>query len=90
MRQAFFSAQAGNSIVAVAATVCFLLIGAPKADAAGSKWYVGASIPVMYIDDTDTVTQGSNIDPSQPLAPPVPTGAKPSTNTIRASSLKVS
>ncbi|MCY3802965.1 MAG: outer membrane beta-barrel protein [Gammaproteobacteria bacterium] len=70
MRQAFFSAKAGNSIVAVAATVCFLLIGAPKADAAGSKWYVGASVPVMYIDDTDTVTQGSNIDPSQPLAPP--------------------
>lgn len=60
MRQAFFSARADNSIFAVAAAVCFLLlVSVPKADAAGSKWYVGASIPVMYIDDTDTVTTGS-------------------------------
>lgn len=55
-----FSARAGNSIIAVAAAVCFLLISAPQAGAADSRWYVGASIPVMYIDDTDTVTSGSN------------------------------
>lgn len=60
MEQAFFSAKAGNSIVAVAATACLLLISMPKADAADSGWYVGASVPVMYIDDTDTTTTGSN------------------------------
>ena len=59
MRQAF-SARAGNSIIATAAAVCFLLASAPQADAADSGWYVGASIPVMYIDDTDTITSGSN------------------------------
>ncbi|MYB89410.1 MAG: porin family protein [Proteobacteria bacterium] len=65
-----FSASTGNSIVAAAATVCFLLISAPKASAADSRWYAGASIPVMYIDDTDTVTRGSNVDPQNPMAPP--------------------
>ena len=60
MGKAFFSAKAGNSIVAVAAIACFLTAGVPKAQAADSGWYVGASIPVMYIDDTDTTTTGSS------------------------------
>ncbi len=60
MGKAFLSAKVGNSIVAVAATVCFLIAGVPKAEAADSGWYVGASIPVMYIDDTDTTTTGSS------------------------------
>lgn len=60
MGKAFFSAKTGNSIVAVAAIACFLTAGVPKAQAADSGWYVGASIPVMYIDDTDTITTGSN------------------------------
>lgn len=60
MGKAFFSAKTGNSIVAVAAIACFLTAGVPKAQAADSGWYVGASIPVMYIDDTDTTTTGSS------------------------------
>ena len=60
MGQGRFSARAVNQIVAAAAIVCFSLISAPKAGAANSNWYVGASIPVMYIDDTDTITKGSS------------------------------
>ncbi len=60
MERAFFSAKAGNSIATVAATVYLLLIGVPKADAADSGWYAGASIPVMYIDDTNITITGSN------------------------------
>ena len=60
MGQVMFSARAGIQIIAVTAVVFSLLISAPKVGAAGSNWYVGASIPVMYIDDTDTITEGSN------------------------------
>ncbi|MCY4420767.1 MAG: outer membrane beta-barrel protein [Gammaproteobacteria bacterium] len=60
MGQVMFSARAGIQIIAVTAVIFSLLISAPKVGAAGSNWYVGASIPVMYIDDTDTITTGSS------------------------------
>ncbi len=73
--QILYSTGVGNRIVAVgvAAAVSLFLAYAPEARAAGdSKWYIGASVPVMYIDDTDTVTEGSSashLAPTQPQTP---------------------
>ena len=35
----------------------------PQAQAADSPWYVGFQIPVMFIDDTESTTTGSNMIP---------------------------
>ena len=63
MKQVLHSTGAGDRIlaVAIAAAVLLSLAYAPKARAEDSRWYVGAALPVMYIDDTDTTTEGSNI-----------------------------
>ena len=45
-----------RGIFAAVAAACLLLGGAAAAQEAGTDWYVGANVPLMFIDDTDTVT----------------------------------
>ena len=46
-------------IVAAMALALFLLpVFAPDARAADSRWYVGLSVPVMFIDDSESVERG--------------------------------
>ncbi len=52
---------------AVVFAMCLISAFAPDARAADSKWYVGASIPLMFIDDTKTDTDGSTATPNGPL-----------------------
>lgn len=48
-------------IVTAAAFVLFLLpVFTPDAHASEPRWYVGLSVPVMFLDDSDTVTSGTN------------------------------
>ena len=48
-------------IVAAAALAVFLMpVFAPDARASDSRWYVGLSVPVMFIDDSESVTTGNN------------------------------
>ena len=73
MGQALYPTGVGGRTVAVmaAAAVCLLLAYAPKS-AADSKWYVGVNTPVMYIDDTDTVTEGVSADHTGMMLPSTP------------------
>ena len=69
MGQVLYSVSERIVVVVVAASILFLMVYASKARAADSRWYVGMNLPVMYIDDTDTTTQGENLvipDPSMP------------------------
>ena len=46
-------------IVAAAALAVFLMpVFAPDARASDSRWYVGLSVPVMFIDDSESVERG--------------------------------
>ena len=54
----------GNSfgsrwIVGVATAACLALGGASVAKAQEGEWYIGANMPLMFIDDTDSVSTGS-------------------------------
>ncbi|MCY3824053.1 MAG: outer membrane beta-barrel protein [Nitrospinae bacterium] len=65
-------------IVAAAALAVFLLPAFASvaraadsgADAAGPKWYFGLNVPVMFIDDSDSVERGQVQQPGLPL--PIP------------------
>lgn len=65
-------------IVAAAALAVFLLPAFASvaraadsgADAAGPKWYFGLNVPVMFIDDSDSVERGQVRQPGLPL--PIP------------------
>ena len=47
-------------IVAAAALAVFLLpVFTPDARASEPRWYVGVSVPVMFLDDSDSVTSGT-------------------------------
>ncbi len=51
-------------IVAGAALAMFLLPAfTPDARASDSRWYVGLSVPVMFLDDSESVTSGTNVTP---------------------------
>ncbi len=57
-------------IVAAAALAMFLMpVFAPDVRASDSRWYVGLSVPVMFIDDTESVTTGDNfgLGPTGPI-----------------------
>ena len=43
-----------RGIFAAVSAACLLLGGAAAAQEAGTDWYVGANVPLMFIDDTDT------------------------------------
>ena len=48
--------------VAAAVLAVFLLpVFTPDAHASEPRWYVGLSVPVMFLDDSDTVTSGTNL-----------------------------
>ena len=48
--------------VTTAALAVFLLpVFTPDAHASEPRWYVGLSVPVMFLDDSDTVTSGTNL-----------------------------
>ena len=42
-----------------AAAVCLAFGGAAAAQAQEGEWYIGANMPLMFIDDTDSVSTGS-------------------------------
>ena len=42
-----------------AAAVCLAFGGASAAQAQEGEWYIGANMPLMFIDDTDSVSTGS-------------------------------
>ena len=59
----------------VAAAVAVLLLpafttGVHAADsgmgASGPKWYLGLNVPIMFIDDSDSVERGTAVDPRRP------------------------
>ena len=57
-------------IVAAIALALFLMpVFATDARASDSRWYVGLSVPVMFIDDTESITTGSNfgLGPTGPI-----------------------
>ncbi len=50
-------------IVAAAALAVFLMpVFAPDARASDSRWYVGLNVPVMFIDDSESVEKGNTIN----------------------------
>ena len=56
--------MSGNSFgsrwfVGAAAAACLALGGASVAKAQEGEWYIGANMPLMFIDDTDSVSTGS-------------------------------
>lgn len=76
MGQVLYATSERIVVAVVAASVFFLMVYAPKARAADSRWYVGANLPVMYIDDTDTTVKGESANHLNPLAPRTPYTAK--------------
>ena len=46
---------------AAALALCLTLALAPNAYATDLKWYVGAKVPIMFIDDTESKTSGNAI-----------------------------
>ena len=46
-------------IAASAAATCLTLGGAVAAQAEEGDWYIGANLPLMFIDDTDSISTGS-------------------------------
>ncbi len=53
----------------IAALALGFAAAAPDAHAEDSGWYIGAQVPVMFIDDTESKTKGTSLDSTQ--APPV-------------------
>ena len=72
MRQVLCSSCERIVVVVLATSMFFVLAYASKARAADSRWYVGANLPVMYIDDTDTTITGDSADHTMPMAPRTP------------------
>ena len=65
---AIWTGAFGRTISAAAAlAMCLMPAFAPDARAAESKWYAGVSIPLMFIDDTETGTGGNIVTPSGTL-----------------------
>ena len=59
-------------LVAGAVLAVFLLPAfTPEARASDPRWYVGVSVPVMFLDDSESVTSGTNPAPA-PGAPQIP------------------
>ena len=55
-------------IVVVAALATFLLpVFTPDARASEPRWYVGLSVPVMFLDDSESVTSGTNMTNMGPV-----------------------
>ena len=51
-------------IVATVALAVFLMpVFAPDVRASDSRWYVGLNVPVMFIDDSNSVEKGTTINP---------------------------
>ena len=46
-------------IAGLATAACLALVGAVSAQAQDGDWYVGGSVPLMFIDDTDSTSTGS-------------------------------
>ena len=64
-------------ILGAAAAACVALGGAASAQAQDGDWYMGGSMPLMFIDDSDTISNGSTTT--------VPPGStQPVTTTHRA------
>ena len=76
MGQVFLPLNFGVRISAAVAVLSIWLICAQNALAEDSNWYVGANVPIMYIDDTDTITTGSSANPQALMAPQIPYRAK--------------
>ena len=60
-------------IVGAAAAVCVALGGAASAQAQDGDWYIGGSMPLMFIDDSDTISTGSTTTQLQGSPQPVTT-----------------
>ena len=59
MRRIAYRTSMFRIFVATAALAVFLLpVFAPDARAADSRWYVGLNVPVMFIDDSESVERG--------------------------------
>lgn len=48
-------------LAAVALAVFFLPVFSPDAQASEPRWYVGLSVPVMFLDDSESVTSGTSL-----------------------------
>lgn len=60
MRRIAYRTSMFRIFVATAALAVFLLpVFAPDARAADSRWYVGLNVPVMFIDDSESVERGA-------------------------------
>ena len=57
-------------ILGAAAAACVALGGAASAQAQDGDWYIGGSMPLMFIDDSDTISTGSTT--TQPQGSPQP------------------
>ena len=60
-------------IVGVAAAACLALGGAANAQAQEGDWYVGGSIPLMFIDDSEATSSGTTTILPQGRSEPVTT-----------------
>lgn len=71
-----------QQILAAGVAVAMFLLSAftPDARAADPRWYVGLSVPVMFLDDSESVTSGTNPGPVTPNA----SGVTPSQIPYRA------
>ena len=73
-------------VATVVLAVFLLSVFTPDTRASEPRWYVGLSVPVMFLDDSDSFTSGTNPGPpSGPGAPPsqIPYGAT-ATNEFKA------
>ena len=68
-------------ILGAAAAACVALGGAASAQAQDGDWYIGGSMPLMFIDDSDTISTGSTTSQQQGRSQPVTT---PHRATVRA------
>ena len=57
-------------VPAVALAMFLLPVFPPDAHASDPRWYVGVSIPVMFLDDSESITSGTNPSPSALGVPP--------------------
>lgn len=62
----------GIFVATFSLAVLLLPVFATDARAADSRWYVGLSVPVMFIDDSESVTTGNNFA-LQPTGSPIST-----------------
>jgi opacity protein-like surface antigen len=78
-------------IVAAAALAVFLLpVFTPDAHASEPRWYVGMSVPVMFLDDSESVTSGTDFLPGQPGGPPIPLNYRANASNEYKAGFKVS